>query len=92
MPCWSGASTSLMMLWYGPASATRACSIDTPGFNRPNRYRKYDRRLSNPLNGCENPIIVTGAKMAGLAPSVVPSKPRSATPTTVMVWPFTMIG
>ena len=34
----SGASTSLMMLWYGPASAAFACSIVTPGLSRAKRY------------------------------------------------------
>jgi hypothetical protein len=43
------------------------------------------------LNGCENPRIVIGANSAGWAPSVVLMNPRSATPTTVIDWPFTVI-
>ena len=38
MPFCSGASTSLTIVWYGVASAARACSIETPGFSRANRY------------------------------------------------------
>ena len=34
---------------------------------------------------------VIGTKTAGRAPSVVPSKPRGATPTMVNVWPLTII-
>ena len=32
-----------------------------------------------------------GTKTFGCAPSVVPSKPRGATPTIVSAWPLTMI-
>jgi hypothetical protein len=34
----SGTSTSLMIVWYGVAIAVRACSIETPGFKRANKY------------------------------------------------------
>ena len=34
---------------------------------------------------------VIGTKTAGRAPSVVPLKPRAATPTMVSVWPLTII-
>ncbi len=38
MPFCSGTSTSLTIEWYGVAIAVRACSIETPGFRRANRY------------------------------------------------------
>ena len=34
--------------------------------------------------------IVIGTKTSGSAPSVVPSKPRGATPTIVIDWPLTI--
>ena len=45
-----------------------------------------------PSNGCEKPRIVIGTNTSGLTPSVVPSNPRGATPTIVIVWPLTMSG
>ena len=39
MPFCSGASTSFTIVWYGALERRRcACSIDTPGFSRANRY------------------------------------------------------
>ena len=34
--------------------------------------------------------MLIGTNTLGITPSVVPSKPRAATPMTVMVWPLTV--
>ncbi len=65
--------------------------MDTPGLSRANRYAQYARRSCSAFQeGIITSRIDMGTNTRGFWPSVVPSKPRGATPTIVIACPFTV--
>jgi hypothetical protein len=73
-------------------SARAACSAVAPGASRANAYTQWLRRSSAASPAPTNGPSASGTNTAVRSSTVVPAKPRAATPTTVNARPFTTIG